>query len=107
MHLIEVDVVGAEPAETALARANDVVPRPRLVLRLLERRRPLRRDDDLGAARAERLAEPFLTRTVRSGGVEQVEPFIERGRDHRLGLVFVDAEAEVVAADADDRDVQA
>ena len=102
MHLIQVDVVGAEPAQAALARLDDVMARAGLMFRRLERRRPFRRDHDLGAPSAECLAQALLAGAVRRGRVEEVEPCVEGGGDDGVRRVLVDAEAEVVTADPDD-----
>ncbi len=106
MHLVEVDVVGAEPAQASLTCFDKVVARPGPMFRGLEWRRPLGRDHDVTSTVAERLAQPLLARSVARRGVEQVEAGVERSRDDGPRLVLVDAKAEVVASDADDRDVQ-
>ena len=57
---------------------------------------------------AEGLAQVLLGEAlaVDVGGVEQRDAGVERGVDDRQGLVCVDATAEVVAPEADDRDGQ-
>ena len=84
-------------------------------------RRALREDgaadgpDELGgehyvlAPVAERGAEKLLgaRAAVDVGGVEEVDPGVDRLIDDGLGLVLVDAHAEVVAAEADNGDLEA
>ena len=64
---------------------------------------------DLVAPAAEHLAEELLAgagAAVDVGGVEEGDALVERGVDDGAGAFEVDAAAEVVAAEADDRDVQ-
>ena len=89
VHLVEVDRVGAEPAEARLAGTHDVVSRLPDVVRA---RRPcevqLRRQDHLVAPGAERLAEDLLGHADRVDvrGVDQVDPRVEAHREQLTGL---------------------
>jgi hypothetical protein len=109
VHLVEVDVVGAEPAKAGLDRLAHVTPRrPRApvgAVAALHVHAVLRRHHDVVAPRAERLAEQLFAcaEAVDVCCVEQGDTVVE-GRVHdRPGLRRVDACAEGVAAEADHR----
>jgi hypothetical protein len=70
----------------------------------------LRGDDDLVAATLKDLPEDLLgapSAPVDVRRVEEVDAQVERLLDHGPGLIRADAAAEVVAAQADDRDFEA
>jgi hypothetical protein len=59
--LVEVDPVGLEPAQAPFDRRHDVAPRgAALQSGCIHRQSELRRDDDVGAAPSERVAEQFF-----------------------------------------------
>ena len=75
---------------------------------VVDRRAELGGDHRLVASGAEGTAEELLAlgTAVDVGGVEEVDPGVERGADHGAGRGVVDPHAEVVAADADRRDLE-
>ena len=115
--LVQVDAVGAETAERGFDGVPDISagtsPTVSIGLRA-HLHAELRGQDDVVAvaldggakqpfavtARAALFAEP----AVHVGGVEQGDPGVEGRVDDGLRAVLVEAEAEVVAADADDGD---
>ena len=65
MHLVQVDVVGAQAPETCLAAADDVMTRqPLHVLALAHREPHLGGDQEVVAASLERLSEDLLRAPV-------------------------------------------
>ena len=102
-----VDVVGAESPQRVLARLAHVV-RTRAVVVVVDGHPELGRDDHLAASGAERATqEDFgLGGPVDVGGVEEVDPGVERREHHAGRRGLVEAGAEVVAADPDDRYLQ-
>ena len=113
MHLVEIDPVGLEAAQTALDGGHD--PAPRAAAHHLARPHHIGefgRDHDVLAPRAQCLAEQLLgdaglADRVRVGGVEQSYPQIDRRRDQFIGAVAIDPAAEIVAAQAHDRHFEA
>ena len=109
MHLVEVDLVGAQPLQAGLDGLHDRSARERAGSALLSQPNLVARTTSLRRG-AERLAEELFRRAVAVdvGGVEQRDAEIERAMHHgaRNGDVM-DAAAEVVAADADDGDFDA
>jgi hypothetical protein len=115
VHLVEVDVVGLQPAQRGLDRPDDVAPRATgtevVAVAPLHAHAELGGQHDLVAAALERGAQTFLGGTARGavdvGGVEQGDAGVERGVDDLAGAVGVQFAAEVVASDADHGDDQA
>ena len=108
--VVEVDPVGAQPGEAALDRLAD--PRRERARRIRLAGRPgqeLGGDDHLVAPRPERRAEELLRLplAVHLGRVEVGDPGVERGVDNGGRGGGIEAPAEVVAAEADHRQVRA
>src|SRR5581483_1285468 len=109
VHLVDVDHVGTEPSQRALGRPTDVFPRAApLFWPLVHRLAELRRDDDPVASALERAADVLLARPLRVdvGRVEERDAGVERRVDDGERLLVVAAAAEVVRAEADDRDLR-
>ena len=91
--LVEVDPVGAEAAQAVLDLADDPAPRvAELVGVVAHRAVDLGREDHVVAAAAgERLADDLLGLAARVdvGGVDEVDPRVERAVDDRDRLVVV------------------
>ena len=108
MHLVEVDALDAETRERLLTRPAQVLARAaRQVGRVVHLLAPLRRDHHV--ASAQRSAEVLLALplSVDVGGVEERHARVERRVDDLLRRRCVEPRAEVVAAEADDRDLGA
>ena len=109
MQLVVVDVLGAEPLQTGLERTADP-RRVAIALTLGEPHgvTPLRGDQDVRATTGERRTEELLRlpASVALGGVEVVDPGVDRGVDDRTRPFGVDHHPEVVAAESDDGDVE-
>ena len=93
VHLVEVDPVGVQALERRLDLAEDPAPRvARLVGVVAHRAVELRREDDVVAPPAgERLADDLLRLAARVdvGGVDEVDPRVERAVDDPDALVVV------------------
>ena len=105
----KVDRVEAEPLERGLDRAAEVsrrAARDAPVARHLHAE--LRREDDLVAAARERGPEEALAlaAAVDICGVEEGDPRGQRRIDDDPGRSLIEAPSEVVAAEADARDLQ-
>jgi hypothetical protein len=104
--LVEIDVIDLQPLQTGLEGTDDEPSGP---VRSRPRLPELRGQDDLVPSAGDGIADVLLgaTAAVDVGGVEEVHPHVERGMydGRRLGLV--QAHAEVVAAEAGDRHLQA
>ena len=112
--LVQVDVVGAQPAQRLGDRTPDVGaaalgagrrPVPHVHALATE----LRGQHDLVTARAEDLAQGALGSSAPAicvRGVEQGDPGVDGRVHHRARPVHVEAAAEVVAAEPDDRHQQ-
>ena len=99
MDLVQVDIVGAQPAQAVFGGLPHVL-RLGAVVRFVELHAELGGDDDscrrLPSARPRIfLAVAFI---VDVGGIEEVDAGVERGVDHAARLRFIDAPAEIVAA---------
>src|SRR4051812_24972866 len=107
MQLIEIDVVGAKTLETRIARKVHVfrLRTPPLTGHVLPE---LRRNDDTRPAITNIPAEQLFTAAigVHVGGIEEVDADLDRRIHDLSGARLVDAAAEIVAAYADDGDVQ-
>ena len=105
--LVEVDVVGAEPAQAGLDRAPHVAPggpgTPVRAVRAAHVHAELGGHHHVLTALAERPAEQLLARADAVGvrGVEERDAGVQRGIDHPLGLLGVDPGAERVGAEPD------
>ena len=116
MHLVQVDVIGLQPAEALVARGADVSRRQPAVVRPLgHRAEDLGREHDLLAASAalrEPAADDLLGRagTLRSAvavrGVEEVDPELERAIHDLVRVGLARERAEVHRAEADRADAQ-
>jgi len=111
MELVEVDPVGLEAPERVLDGAHDVAARAAFqLLGVVHDHAELRRQHDLLAPVAEHLAHQRLRAAalaVDVGGVEERDAEVDRLVDDLARRLEVEAAAEVVAAEADDRDPQA
>ena len=113
MDLVEVDVIGAEPAQAGLDGLAYVAPRgaraPVGTVASLHVHAELGGYDHVAATAPQRPAQQLFARprAIGVGGVEEGDPCIECGVDDGPGLVGVDPGAEGVAAEADDGDHQA
>jgi hypothetical protein len=115
VQLVEVEVVGLEPAQRGLDRAHDVPPGAAgaevVAVDPLHVHAELGGQHDVVAPALEGGAEQLLRGAVRGAvdvrGVEQRYPGVERRIDDLAGAVRVELAAEVVAADADNGHDQA
>jgi hypothetical protein len=118
VHLEEVDVVGAEPAQAGLGAADDVVPgQSRVVLPVAHRHPHLGGDQPVATVAAECLTEDLLgqPRGVDVGRVDQVDAELLGDRDLLAGPGHVDradragpaGAAETHRAQSERRDAQA
>ena len=108
VQLVQVDAVGAQPAEAVLRGAMDVAGAGALAL-VVHRHPELGRDQDVVASRAEGPAQELLAdgAPVDIGRVEEGDPGVQSGMDDRMGPRLVgDALPEVVAAQPDHRHSQ-
>ena len=107
MQLVEIDSIGAEPGEAVLDGDADVAGRAPTNVALV-RCSELGGQDDLVPTGTQRLAQEGLALgpAVDVGGVEEVDAGIEGGIHHGRRLLTADAHTEVVAAQADDADLQ-
>ena len=107
MQLVKIDAIGAQPLQARLDRVHDVVPRRALELaRLIHRHAELAREHDRFALLAENSSEPLLRAAfvaVAVGGVDEVDAQLDRLAYDPARRRKIDAAAEVVAAEADDR----
>jgi hypothetical protein len=99
MYLIQVEIVGAEPLEGVLDRAQDPLPRPAAVVRLVAHgHEELRGQHHLVAAALKCLTEDLLRDAagVDVGGVDEVDAGVECVVDDadRVGAVLVAPRAE-------------
>ena len=105
MQLVDVDPVGLEPLEARFNRLRDVTARRALhQTGIVHRVAEFRREHDVLAPRAEKLAEADFRAAlvaVDIGGVEEGDAEIERLVDHRARGIGVDAQPEVIAAQPD------
>src|SRR5262249_5841512 len=110
VQLVEIEVVGAQPAKARLDRLRDVAPRRSLELAgVVHRHAELAGEDDLSALRAEDAAERLLRSAaiaVCVGGVDQGAAEIDRLVHHPARRLEVDAAAEIVGAEPDGRDLE-
>ena len=94
--LVQVDVVGLQAAQRVLDRGHDPAPRGALLIGIVAHRAAeLRREDHAVAAPLERLADDLLGVAVGVGGVDEVDPRVQRFVD--------DADRVVVVGVADGR----
>src|ERR1700730_10636819 len=116
MHLIKVDPVGPEPSEARVDRAHDIATgRAFEHFPRIHGDAELSRQHNIVAARAEDLAEALLGSTemtaaetaIDVGDIEQGDAEIERLVHDLARRLQIDAPAEIVAAEPDDRDLQA
>ena len=107
MELVQVHVVGPEPAQAVLQGLFHV-RRRRPFSVVVQGAAELGADDHLWAAFADRPAEVLLAAgaSVDIGGVEEVDAGIERRRNYLRARRLVQSAPEVVAAEADQRDVE-
>jgi hypothetical protein len=107
MELIEIDSIGSKPPQAVFRSPSDVFRAGALAFRI-DAHAELRRDHHAVAASRQRMSKIdfAVRRTVDVGRVEEGDAGINGGMDdaHRLG--FVDAHAEVIAAEADERDLE-
>ena len=92
VHLVEVDPIGAQPAQAVLDFADDPAPRvAALVAVLAHRRMELGGQYHVVAPAGERLGHDLLglARRVHVGGVDEVHARVERGVDDADAVVVV------------------
>jgi hypothetical protein len=108
--LVEVDVVGLQAAQRVLDRGHDPAPRGSLVVGIVAyRAAELGREDNAVAASLERFAHGHFGLAVCVGGIDEVDPRVQRlvdnaGRVVVIGVADGRAEcqrAERVGADLD------
>jgi hypothetical protein len=90
--LIEVDVIGAEPAQAGIATADDVMPRQPGVVGPIAHGHPhLGREQDVLAGNRQRLGDDLLGQSGRIcvGGVDEVHARVERHGDLPPGTVDI------------------
>ena len=93
MDLIEVDVVGAETFQARLGGLNDVQPRePDFVRARSHAAAYFGRDHHVLTPALQRPTENLFgfTGRVHIGRVEEIDPFVERPVDQRVGLLLVE-----------------
>jgi hypothetical protein len=107
MQLVKVDPMGVESLQARLDRVHDVAPRGALELPcIVHRQAEFGCEDDVFALFAEDSSEPLLRAAVVAvavGGVDQVDPDLNRLVYDAARRLEIDAAAEIVAAEADDR----
>ncbi len=110
VNLIEVDVVGAKSFEARFRGGHYIAVRSALQVRTVAHRHAeLGRDDNLAAAISERFAEQLFggaAIAVDVGGVEQRDALVERLMHDGARLFRVASHAEVVASEADGRNLE-
>ena len=112
VHLVEVDVVGAEAPQRVLDRPDDPAPRPAAPVGVLaHRHEELGREHDVVAPVLQRLPDDLLRLTggVHVGGVDEVDAGVEGGVDDadRVVVILVAPGAEHHRAEAELRDLDA
>ena len=112
VHLVEVDVVGVEAAQALLALTQDPASRAAAHVRIgAHVAVHLGGEHDVVAAALDRLGHDLfrLSARVHVGGVDEVDPGIERGVDHvdRLVVVVVAPRAEHHRPEAQGADLHA
>ena len=110
MHLVQVDVVGAKPAKTAFDRVDEVLARqPNVVGAVACDDKALGPHDKLVPAHSYRPAHDHfrVAGVVSVGGIDEVDPRVERGVDYRNSASIVHVpRAEHVGAQTDPRYLQ-
>ncbi|MDF2811349.1 MAG: hypothetical protein K0S56_2380 [Microvirga sp.] len=92
MHLVQIDVIGAEPSQRILDRAGDPASRVPLHVGILAHRpMQLRGQHNAVAASLQSLADNLLglACAVTVGGVDEVDPRVQGFVDDADGLVVV------------------
>src|SRR6266404_923999 len=111
MKLIEVDPIGLEPAQTVLDCRHDVAARGALHdAGLAELHAEFCRQHDIFAPAAQNLAQAVFRAAVVAinvRGVEEGDAEIQCLMHHLAGRIEIDAPAEVIAAEADGRNLKA
>ena len=111
VQLVEVDAVGLQPAQAVLERLHDIAARRRHhpARRCFQRQAEFRGQHDIVASRPEDRAERLLRAAgaIGIGRVEQRDAEVERLVDDRPRVSGRHARAEIVAAEADQRDLDA
>jgi uncharacterized protein (DUF433 family) len=107
VHLIEVDVVSVEAPQRLLTGEAHIVG-TRAKVSVVDGHAELGGNDDRVAATLECLAEKDLRlgRAIDVGGIEEVDPRLDRGVDDVGRSSLVETGPEVVATDADFRHLQ-
>jgi hypothetical protein len=90
VELVEIDVVGLQAAQRVLDRGRDPAPRGSLLIGIVTcRAAELGREDDTVAAALERLTHDYFGLAVRVGGVDHVDPRVQRLVDDPGRVVVV------------------
>ena len=109
VHLVEVDVVGVEAAQAGVERVHEVLARGAAPVRAFAHGAGgLRGDDDVAAVGLEVRRQELLrlAAAVDVGGIEEGDAQVDALVDDVAGALCVDAPAEVVAAEADGRNMR-
>ena len=111
VQLVEVDPVGLHPLQRGFDGLDDIAPRAALLhAGIVHVHAELAGEHDVLAAGAEQFAERQLRAAaiaVHVGGVEQGDAVLDRGVDDLARRFQVYPAAEIIAAEADERDAQA
>ncbi len=104
MDLVQVDNLGAEAAQAGVDRLPDVVGM-RAVALVVDAMPELGGDQHIMPARAERPSEVLLAfrAAVDVRRIEEIDAGVKRRMHDGVRGRFVDAPAEIIASDADDR----
>ena len=106
MELVEVNVVGAQPAQARLDLGHDVIAAVAPVVgAVVHLPADFGRQHHLIALAGHRAAEQFLaaTETIGVGGVEEVDTHVEGRADQPLRLVGVEQSTKIGAAQTEPR----
>ena len=108
VHLIQIDPVGAQPAQGVLDGTPDVATRPArapvnavVLTEAAHIAAEFGGDEDVVALALQDRPEAFLGSAVGVRGIEQVDPLIERGVDDGPALLEIEFHAEVVGTQSD------
>jgi hypothetical protein len=108
VHLIQIDPVGAQPAQGVLDRPADVAARSAcapvdavVLAEASDVTAELGRDQNVVPPALKDLAEALLGVAIRVRRVKQIDAVIEGGMHHGPALLEIELQTEVVGAEAD------